>query len=649
MLDQVMAILDFEMAALLHRHLREKGIRLALGDGLKEIAASDPGRLRVTLASGKSVTAEMVLLAIGVRPENELAKAAGLELGPQGHVVTNAHMQTSDPHIYAVGDVTQVVDPILNTKTAIPLAGPANRQARIAADHIMGRDSAYQGTQGTAIAKVFDLAAASVGASTKSLQRANVPFLSSITHSNDHVAYYPDAALQAIKLFCAPDDGRLLGAQVVGANAVDRTIDVLATAIKAKMSVYDLEHLEMAYAPPYGAARDAVNIAGMVAANRLRGDTTMIEWRELATLDPAQYGLLDVRTIPEWDLGHIPGALHIPNDQLRARLGELDPAKTWVVYCEIGRRAYIMERLLRQRGFRAANLSGGCRTHEIATEKQDNFDTWKPQAAPLAAAALPPARTGSAPAPAALALNVPPVPVDARGMQCPGPILAVYKKMQEVPEGATVEVLATDPGFRRDIGAWCERTGNALLEVRDEGKTIIARVCKGSGTPQTTVGPSGALPMAKNMVVFSGDLDHALAAFIIANGAAAMGQKVTMFFTFWGLNILRRRDPQPVHKNLVERMFGWMMPRGAEALKLSNLNMAGMGTAMMKGIMKAKNVDSLPSLIRSAQENGVRLIACQMTMDLMGIKNEELVDGVELGGVATFIANADQSNATLFI
>jgi len=373
MMEQVLLPLDFEMAAILHHHLRAKGVRLSLGDGLKAIEPGAGGGLRAILSSGKSVEADLILLAIGVRPESELARAAGLELGPQGHVIVNEFMQTSDPDIYAVGDVIQVVHPVTGAPVAIPLAGPANRQARIAADHIAGRKTPYRGTLGTSIVKVFELTAACAGANSRTLKQLGIPFLSSITHSPDHAGYYPGATTQTVKLLYAPGDGRLLGAQVVGQKAVDRTIDVLAVAIQTRLSVYDLEHLELAYAPQYGSAKDAVNVAGYVAANRLRGDSVLVEWSDIAHLDPQRYGILDVRTQAEWEAGHIPGAVHIPNTELRRRLSELSKDKEWVVYCAVGRRAYVMERMLRQHGYRVANLTGGWTTYKLATEPQSNL------------------------------------------------------------------------------------------------------------------------------------------------------------------------------------------------------------------------------------------------------------------------------------
>jgi len=373
MLDQVMTPLDFEMAALVHQHLKVKGVRLALGDGLKAITQNND-QLAVTLHSGRSVPADIVLVSVGVRPENELAQQAGLELASCGHIRVSESLQTSDPDIYAIGDVIQVEHALSCELTAIPLAGPANRQGRLAADHIAGRDVAYQGTMGTSIAKVFDLAVATTGLNAKKLEQQGVPFRSSITESQDHASFYPGATPMMIKLLYSPDEGRLLGAQVVGYNGVGRTINTLATALKAGMTVFDLEHLELAYAPPFGSAKDAVNIAGYVAGNALRGDTELVQWTEIGQLDSETDGLLDVRTQLEWDQSRIEGAVHIPLNELRGRLDELSRDRRWVIYCRVGQRGYIAERILRDNGFQAANLTGGAQIFEAATARQSNLD-----------------------------------------------------------------------------------------------------------------------------------------------------------------------------------------------------------------------------------------------------------------------------------
>ena len=640
MLPQVLAPMDPDIAAAVHRELRQRGVGLVLGDGVRGLVALAGGGLEVTLASGTTLRADLAIMAVGVKPESGLARAAGLELGPRGHIVVNEFMQTSDPDIYAVGDAIQVLDPVTNQPTAIPLAGPANRQARIAASHITGQELPYKGTYGTAIVKVFDLVAASTGANSRRLSQAGIAFHTVTTHSYDHVGYYPGATMQTIKLLYAPADGKLLGAQVVGYHAVDRSIDVLATALMAGMTVYDIEELELAYAPPFGAAKDPVNIAAFAATNELRGDVAIATWDEVASRDPDKVGLLDVRSAVEWGLGHIEGAMWIPVEELRGRLDELDRSKEWIVYCARGRRSYGATRILRQNGYTARNLTGGWTTYGQASESQ---------AQPLITKTAT-VRTEEAPQPM-LDLNLikTDVSVDATGLQCPGPIMMLFRKMQEMQEGQTVRVSATDPGFRRDVGVWAEHTGNSLLALEQEGGVITAVLSKGGPLPQLQAQPMAVANRAKTMIVFSADLDKALAAFIIANGAAAMGQKVTMFFTFWGLNILRKDLAPPVKKSLIERMFGLMMPKGANAMRLSKLNMGGLGTAMMKGVMKRKNIDSLPTLIDAALGAGVNLIACQMTMDMMGIQFEELFDGVTMGGVATMIGETDKGNATWFI
>jgi len=377
MLDQVLTPLDFEMAAQVHSHLRLKNVRLGLGDGLKSIVRDNQGRLEIVLASGRMAKADVVILAVGVQPESDLAKAAGLKIGPRGHIVVNAQMQTTDPDIYAVGDAVLVSDPISGGPTAIPLAGPANRQGRLAADHIAGRQVAYAGTQGTSITKVFDLAVGTTGLNAKQLRQLGIAFRDSISHSPDHASYYPGSTQMSIKLLYRPEGGKLLGAQVVGVNGVPRTVNVLAAALKAGMTVFDLENLELAYAPPFGSAKDPVNIAGFVASNWLRGDVELVSWDEMARLDPRDDAVLDVRTKGEWEQGHLDGAVHIPVQELRSRVSELPSAKRWIVYCKIGRRGYIAARILRAHGLRAVNLSGGLDTLKAATELQGNFEEWR--------------------------------------------------------------------------------------------------------------------------------------------------------------------------------------------------------------------------------------------------------------------------------
>lgn len=639
MLNQVMAPVDYELAAEVHQHLEMHGVNLHLGDGLKGIVDGQQSPLQVNTSSGLELATDLVILSIGVRPNSKLAKDAGLEMEPRGHIIVNNHMQTSDPDIYAVGDAVQIESRLTGKPTFLALAGPASKQARVAADNIAGREATFKGVIGTSVVKIFDLTVASTGLNSRQLKEAQIPFDSVTAHENNHAGYYPGAAPIQLKLLFGPQ-GQVYGAQAVGTSGVDKRIDVIATAIHGKMTVYDLEELELSYAPPFGSSRDPVNVVGFMAANVLRGDVEVIQWDRIDQLDSNEWAILDVRYPEELSVSALPGAINIPLTELRSRLGELPKEKRLAVICGTGKRSYFAQRILRQNGFDAVNVSGGFKTLNFTHRNENTMKQVEiTQTAPISSA---PQATASAD-----------YSLDACGLQCPGPILKLYKKVNEMNDGDVVTVKATDMGFSADVGAWAKSTGNSLLALDISNGVVTARVQKGLNQP-VQVDNVENLPMPTNgkdltMVVFSGDLDKAIAAFIIANGFAAMGQKATLFFTFWGLNILRKPEPVKVKKNLVEKMFGWMMPRGANKLTISQMNMMGAGTAMIKGIMKKYNVDSLPEMIRVAQENGVRLLACQMSMDLMGIKQEELLDGIEISGVATMAAAATDSNTHYFI
>lgn len=370
MQDQVLPPLDFEMAAMVHSHLREKGVELRCREGVEAFKKKGERTVVVT-ESGTEIDCDIAFLSIGVRPESELAERAGLEVGDRGGIVTDDRMRTSDPDIFAVGDAVLVREFVSGQKELIPLAGPANRQGRIAADNAMGRDSRFRGTQGTSVVRIFDLVAATTGLCEKSLNRAGVPCRVSFTHSYDHASYYPESERMAVKLIFSPGDGRILGAQVVGKAGVDKRIDVIAMAIQGRMSVFDLEEAELAYSPPFGSAKDPVNMAGFVASNILRGDVEAMTWDRIETLDPDTHRLLDVRDQDEIEeTGMIGNALHIPLEQLRDRKGELDREKTYVIYCTISLRAYIAARILVQQGFKALILSGGMETYNPPAEER---------------------------------------------------------------------------------------------------------------------------------------------------------------------------------------------------------------------------------------------------------------------------------------
>lgn len=368
MLDQVMAPFDFEMASMLHAHIKEKGIALELENGVASLEKKGD-KIIVHTSKGTDIECDMVIMSIGVRPENKLAKEAGLELGERGGIKVDASMRTSDPDIFAVGDAVEIRDFVSGVTTMTPLAGPANKQGRVAADNALGRKSTFKGTQGTSVVKVFDMTAASTGMSEKTLKKHNFPYVASYTHSGSHASYYPGAEMMAIKLIFQPTTGRVLGAQIIGGDGVDKRIDVMATVIRGGMSVYDLEELELAYAPPYGSAKDPINIAGFVASNILKGDVENIHWHQLPDLDENTV-LIDLRNEDELEIaGEIEGALNIPLPELRFRLDELDKKKTYVPFCAIGLRGYIGHRLLVQNGFKSKNLSGGYKTLLGAKEK----------------------------------------------------------------------------------------------------------------------------------------------------------------------------------------------------------------------------------------------------------------------------------------
>lgn len=636
LLPQVMPPLDGEMAQLLQENMLQNGVDLRLGDAVASFA-DDGAQVTVALKSGGTLSADLVLLSIGVRPNSELARDAGLALNGRGGVVTDPYLRTSDPDIYAVGDMIEVEDLVGGEKAMVPLAGPANKQGRIAADNIAHGSETYRGTQGTSVVKVFDLTAACTGSNEKTLQRRGLvrgkDYESVILTQNSHAGYYPGAAPMTLKLLFSMDGKRIFGAQIVGTEGVDKRIDVLATALRLGAGVEELKSLELAYAPPYSSAKDPVNMAGFVAGNVLAGLVRFAPW-DVAEQDSAAV-LLDVREKAELMAFSLPNAVHIPLGQLRARLGELDKGKRYVVFCAIGVRSYNAARILTQHGFDDVLLyPGGTRFYQSTHLRREDMAENSTHTAPAAVSDM------GTPVAAALKL-------DCSGLQCPGPIMKVFEAMKGLEPGASLEVSASDPGFMRDIGAWCRRTGNTLVSSGKTGGGYAAVVRKGAASCPMAAEKDTA--EGKTIVVFSGDLDKVLASFIIANGAAAMGRPVTMFFTFWGLNVLRKAEKQGVKKSAMESMFGAMMPRGAGRLKLSKMNMGGMGTAMMKKIMNDKNVDSLEDLIKTAMAAGVKIVACTMSMDVMGIKEAELIDGVELGGVGAYLGDAEESNVNLFI
>jgi NADPH-dependent 2,4-dienoyl-CoA reductase/sulfur reductase-like enzyme/peroxiredoxin family protein/TusA-related sulfurtransferase/rhodanese-related sulfurtransferase len=633
MADQIVPPLDPEMTRAMEKYVRSRGVVLHLGTAAAAFARTPDGRTRVELKNHTVITTDMVVMAAGVRPSAELAAAAGIELGPRGGIAVDEHMRTSDPHVWAAGDAVEVRHLVLPSTWLVPLAGPANRQGRVAAENICGRDTVFEPVQGTSVVKVFDMVAGGTGASEKQLRAAGIPFRTVSTHPSGHAGYYPGTAMMHVKALFSPADGRILGAQVAGFDGVDKRLDVLATAIRAGMTVHDLEGLELAYAPPFGSAKDPVNMAGFVASNVLKGDLELWYAEEYPTAtDGAR--IIDVRGEDEFGIWHVPGAECVPLGTIREACADWDRATPIRLYCAVGFRSYLAYRALVQRGFTdVKTLSGGSTTFRA-------FHDVDPGTVESTAPVISYAPPAAAPA-TGVTLDL-----DCTGLACPGPIMKLTKTMEQLAPGDEVVAHVSDPGFQLDAPAWATRNGHQLLELVAEGPGYAARIRKGG---PVTAGAAARLKDKKSFVVFSGTLDKLLAAFIIANGAVAMGDEVSMFFTFWGLNALRRPDAPKTDKSVLERAFGVMMPSGPDALPLSTMNMLGGGPAMIKKVMRDHNVPSLPDLIGSARSAGVRLVACTMTMDLLGIAKEDLIDGVELGGVATFLGEANESNGRFFI
>ena len=637
MANQVMAPLDFSMAQIVHEELVGQGVDLILSDGVERFG-DDGGRVVVNLKSGRSLPVDMVLFNIGVRPETKLAVEAGLKIGPTRGIAVNEFMQTSDENIYALGDACEVIHGVTGKPALIPLAGPANKQGRMVADNMVsGNHSKYKGTIGTSVAKVFDLTVASAGANAKLLKREGIPYVSSFTHSSSHAGYYPNALSMSLKILFSPSDGRLLGAQIVGFDGVDKRVEMAAQVIQHHGTVYDLTELEHAYAPPYSAAKDPINMAGFVAENILCGKVKIAQWRDLNP-DDNSTTLLDVRTADEYALGTIPSSINIPLDSLRSRIAELPKGKPIIVNCAVGLRGYLAYRILVQHGFTdVRNLSGGFKTWHVATTEwnlhqsssSSNISTEVPASdAEVKAAAI---------------------EIDACGLMCPGPVMKLKQTYTNLTPGSRLVIKATDPAFAKDVTAWCNITGAKLIHVDNSQGIVSATIEKSENQSSTCVMNAINPNSGKTFIVFSDDLDRALASFVLANGALATGKKVTMFFTFWGLNVIKKRNKPAVEKDIFGKMFGMMLPSSSKTLALSKMNMGGIGSKMMRHIMQNKRIDSLESMIQQAIDNGVEMIACTMSMDVMGVKKEELLENVELGGVATYLERAEGANMNLFI
>ena len=617
--NQILAPVDYEVACFAQNEMRDKGVELILSDGVKEFKEKE-----IELNSGKTIPYDIAILAIGVKPETTLAKNSNLEV--DRGIIVNENMQTNDENIFAGGDSVEIKHFVTNNDVLIPLAGPANRQGRIIADNICNLKSTYKKSQGTSVLKVFDYTVACTGYNEKSLQRENIPYWKALTFGNSHAGYYPDATSTFYKLLFN-NNGKILGAQAVGYEGVEKRIDVIASVMRNQGTIQELLDSELCYAPPYSSAKDSVNILGMCADNILKGLVKPAYYEDI----DGSY-IVDVRIPESYNIKTINGAVNIPLAELRERINEIPKDKKVILVCNTGYTSYVASRILIQNGYNNVySLLGGMQLFkEIEKDRGKHQEIKKLQKATTLTSVS----------------NSNVIRIDACGLSCPGPIMKLSDTISKLNNGEILEITSTDRGFYSDVQAWCNSTNNTLLNLINADKKIVATIQKGINNEQSFQNKNSK--NGQTIVVFSNDLDKALASFIIANGAKASGKDVTMFFTFWGLNVLRKENIT-VKKGLVDKMFGFMMPKGADKLTLSKMNMGGLGSLMMKQVMKRKNILSLKELIEQAQKQGVKFIACQMRMDVMGIQKEELLDGVEIGGVAKYIAESNNSNSNLFI
>ena len=631
--DQVMAPLDPEMASFIHGEIKRRNIALYLNSDITEISNSGKKKI-IKLKSGEVVETDIIIASIGVAPDSELAKNAGLKMSSKGAVKVDEYLKTSDSDIYAAGDVIEIRNAITGQKALVPLAGPANKQGRTAADNILGREEKYTGTIGTSIMKFFNMTAASTGVNEKYLKKQDINYKSLFIIKADHAGYYPGASDIYFKILFEPETGKIFGAQAVGEKGADKKIDIVATAILGNISVYKLKDLETAYAPPFNSAKDIINYASYMAENIKRDGLETVSWNETDKI-----GLIDVRTEDEYNIDHIQGAVNMPLNTLRENMGKLDKNKEYIVYCKVGQRGYNAQRILVNNGYKVKNLNGGFSIYKSALMPQDNRIKFENDIKNDKHRNI----SGLNSADKKI--------LDVTGLQCPGPIIKIKNKISELKTGEVLEVKATDPGFENDIKVWTRQTGNTLLNIENTDGEILAEIKKGESFLRSKKSDEEAVKEnSTSLVIFSGDFDKVFAALVIANGALAMGNSVSIFFTFWGLNVLRKSNYKTrSKKGIIEKCFGIMMPKGVSKLKLSNMNFFGLGRKMINKVMKTKNIESLESLLEQYIENGGKITACTMSMDVMGIKKDELIENIEYGGVATYMENANKANHNLFI
>lgn len=625
----ILAPFDSEISNILEYELVNNGIELMTSEKVVEFQ-EDANKIIIKLESGKSVTTDMVILSIGVSPDTKFLQGSGINLGERGHILINENLETNIDGVYALGDSILVKNYITNQNVGIPLAGPANRQGRIVAGNIVGRNEKYKGSLGTAIIKIFELTGASTGLNERSLKQLNITYEKIYLHPNNHAAYYPGASPISIKALYNKENKQILGAQAVGISGVDKFIDVIATSIKFKATIDDLAELELAYAPPFLSAKSPANMVGFIGQNIEDDLLEQVFMEDLKKYDEKKTIILDIREELELIGGKFDNSVNIPLSELRKRYTELPKDKEIWTYCAVGLRGYIATRFLSQKGYRVKNLAGGIKSEEkviVNTQKESSLS-----------------KEGNS--------NIEKEEdyLDLSGLSCPGPLVKIKEKIDKLEEDEKLKVKVSDPGFYNDIQAWSKVTKNSLLSLDKKDGLTYATLQKGQTSKVIEKNQENVIIEDNSnmtMVVFSGDLDKAIAAFIIANGALTMGKKVTMFFTFWGLSILKKKNL--AKKSFIEKMFAMMLPKNSQDLPVSKMNFFGIGAKMIRSVMKKKNIMSLEELIKKAIDSGVNITACTMSMDVMGISEEELIDGINYGGVGQYLGEAEKSNNNLFI
>ena len=626
----ILAPFDSEISNILEYELVNNGIELMTSEKVVEFQENG-NEIIIKLESGKSVTTDMVILSIGVSPDTKFLEGSGINLGERGHILVNENLETNIDGVYALGDSILVKNYITNQDVAIPLAGPANRQGRIVAGNIVGRNEKYKGSLGTAIIKIFELTGASTGLNERTLKQLNIAYEKVYLHPNNHAAYYPGATVISIKALYNKENGQILGAQAVGISGVDKFIDVTATSIKFKATIDDLTELELAYAPPFLSAKSPANMLGFIGQNIEDNLLEQVFMKDLENYNEKETIILDVREKLELISGKLNNSINIPLSELRKRYAELPKDKEIWTYCAVGLRGYIASRFLTQKGYKVKNLAGGIKIEEkeLIKTQEETFSNKENSD-----------------------YNVDKEDeyLDLSGLSCPGPLVKIKEKIDKLQESKKLKVKVSDPGFYNDIQAWSKVTKNSLLSLDKKDGLTYATLQKGQASKVVVKEQENVIIEDNSnmtMVVFSGDLDKAIAAFIIANGALTMGKKVTMFFTFWGLSILKKKNL--AKKSFIEKMFAMMLPKNSQDLPVSKMNFFGIGAKMIRSVMKKKNIMSLEELIKKAIDSGVNITACTMSMDVMGISENELIDGINYGGVGQYLGEAEKSNNNLFI